>query len=510
MAATDLWVEMDWRQRSRQLWLAAGDANTRFFHQAANGRRLANRIKRLRMGDRVITSQAAVGRALADNFRGFFKRGPPNSWRWTGAGASCLSLDEQGSIIGPFLVDEVRAAINGLNAEGASGPDGISVFFYRDYWDQVAPDVMALMKEFYAGTARMDNINRAYIALLPKVHGAEQVGDFRPISLSNSIYLIIAKVLANCLRRLLQSHINSLQFAFVSGMQMLDTIIIAEEIIAEWKRSDIAGFVWKVDFAKAYDSLDWHFLWNMFKRRGFPTVWIKWMKQCVCTTTFAVLVNGRPQGGWIHPQRGIKQGCPLAPLLFILSADTLAICTHQLCMRGYLSGFQSSRSQASIPLLQYANDTCFFLRGSVAAAHHVSSMIDTYSDFFGLQLNRAKSTVVGIGMSSEVLAQVFEIFSTLVASLPIRYLGIPLTEGRMHNADWQPVTAKIEARLGGWQARLLSRGGHLVLFQSVLTAIPTYFMAVFRMPEGVRRWIECSMRRFFWQGARTPETRGWH
>ena len=131
VAAADLRVEMDWRQRSRQLWLAAGDANTRFFHQAANGRRRANRNERLRMGDRVITGQTAVGQALADHFKGFFRRGPPNSWRWTGVGASCISPDKQGSITGPFLVDEVRAAISGLNAEGAPGQDGIPVFFTR-------------------------------------------------------------------------------------------------------------------------------------------------------------------------------------------------------------------------------------------------------------------------------------------------------------------------------------------------------------------------------------------
>ena len=80
--------------------------------------------------------------------------------------ASCLSIDKQGLITGPFLVDEVQAAINGLNAESAPGQDGIPVFFYRDYWDRVAPDLMALMDEFHAGSARMDNINRAYIALL--------------------------------------------------------------------------------------------------------------------------------------------------------------------------------------------------------------------------------------------------------------------------------------------------------------------------------------------------------
>ena len=94
----------------------------------------------------------------------------------------------------------MRAAICGLNAEGESGPDGIQIFFYKDCWAWVGPEVMALMKEFHGGTSRMDHINRAYITSLPKTPRVERVGDFRPISLSNSIYLIIAKVLANRLK----------------------------------------------------------------------------------------------------------------------------------------------------------------------------------------------------------------------------------------------------------------------------------------------------------------------
>ena len=235
----------------------------------------------------------------------------------------------------------MRAAICGLNAQGAPGPDGIPVFFYKDCWAQMGPDAMELMEEFHAGTSWMDRINRAFITLLPKTPEAERVGDFRPISLSNSIYLIITNVLANRLRGLLGTLISPLQSAFVPGRQMTDSVVVAEEIIAAWRRSGTTGFVWKMDFAKAYDSLDWRFLWNVLKRRGFPKVWTNWMKQCVCTTTFVVLVNGRPQGGRIHQQRGIRQGCPLAPLLFILAANTLAICTERLCIRGYLTGFQT-------------------------------------------------------------------------------------------------------------------------------------------------------------------------
>ena len=156
---------------------------------------------------------------------------------------------------------------------------------------------MATIEDFLAGRCNMDRLNRAYIILIPKVEGAEQIGDFRPILLSNSIYLIIAKVLANRLRTVLPTLISPFQSAFMSGRQMAISIVLAEEIVASWRRNGTPRFLWKVDFSKAYDSLDWRFFWNVLQRRGFPQTWIRWVKQCVATPTFAILVNGRPQGG---------------------------------------------------------------------------------------------------------------------------------------------------------------------------------------------------------------------
>ena len=115
----------------------------------------------------------------------------------------------------------------------------------------------------------------------------EHVQDFRPISLSNSIYLIIAKVLANRLRKVLPPLISPLQCAFLPGRQMADSIVLAEEIVAAWRRNGTTGFMWKVDFSEAYDTLDWQFLWNVLRRQGFPETWVRWMKQCVTV----------PQGG---------------------------------------------------------------------------------------------------------------------------------------------------------------------------------------------------------------------
>ena len=161
-----------------------------------------------------------------------------------------------------------------------------------------------------------------------------------------------------------------------------------------------------------------------------------------------------------------------------------------------------------VPLLQYVDDTIFFMEGSVAAAEKVSTLLDMFSDFSGLSLNRAKSTFIGFGMSEEERDRCARIMSTPAGSLRIRYLGLPLVEGRMTVREWQPILEAMERRLGGWQARLLSCGGRLVLLKAVLSAIPTYFMSVFRLPVGICKCMEAIMRRFFWQGAETIGTRG--
>ena len=124
-------------------------------------------------------------------------------------------------------------------------------------------------------------------------------------------------------------------------------------------------------------------------------------------------------------------------------------------------------------------------------------MMNIFSVFSGLQLNRAKSIFIGFGLSTEEESRCASHLSTPIGTLPVGYLGVPLTDIRLGVQNWQSVIDKVDARLGGWRSRLLSRRGRLVLVKAVLSAIPTYFMSVFRMPAGVRHRIEGSMRRFF-------------
>ena len=173
-----------------------------------------------------------------------------------------------------------------------------------------------------------------------------------------------------------------------------------------------------------------------------------------------------------------------------------------------MTEYQSASLPGGIPLLQYADDTTFFIQGSTETAQTLLIIMDIFSDFSGLRLNRAMSTLVGFGLSTEELSGCSQILETPIGTLPIRYLGVPLVHRRLRIQDWQPVFEKVETRLGGWRARLLSCGGRLVLLKSVLAAIPIYYMSIFKMPAGVRRHLEKTMRSFFWRGSQLEESRG--
>ena len=142
----------------------------------------------------------------------------------------------------------------------------------------------------------MEKINKSHIFLLPKCQGALRVEDFRSISSSNSIYLIIAKVLANHLHEEMGEIIGPFQSAMIPRRLLMDTAVEAGQIIAAWQRKRTKEFMRKVNFAKAYDSLDWEFLWASMKNRGSLEEWMTWVRRCMTTHASSILVNGAPPG----------------------------------------------------------------------------------------------------------------------------------------------------------------------------------------------------------------------
>ena len=154
---------------------------------------------------------------------------------------------------------------------------------------------MVVFRDFFVSEKFVKSLNSTFIVMVPKKEGAEDFKDFRPISLVGSLYKLVAKVLANRLKKVMDRVVNKAQNAFVEGKQILDTSLIANEVIDSMVRKE-KGILCKHDVEKAYDKLNWKFLLLVLKDMGFDYKWIRWIQWCISTTSFSVIINGSPVG----------------------------------------------------------------------------------------------------------------------------------------------------------------------------------------------------------------------
>jgi hypothetical protein len=205
-------------------------------------------------------------------------------------------LDVDASWLKRAFEEDVKKVVSAMNGDKAPGPDGFSMAFFQACWDVVRVDIMKVFDEVHARGLFEKSLNASFISLIPKVPGANSIKDFRPISLVGGIYKIIAKVLANKLKLVLEKAISKSQSAFIKGRQILDPIFIAIECIDSRRRSGVPGIICKMDLEKAYDHVNLDFLLYMLRRCGFGKKRCRWIAHCISTVRFSVLISAAVRG----------------------------------------------------------------------------------------------------------------------------------------------------------------------------------------------------------------------
>nr|GEY01388.1 RNA-directed DNA polymerase, eukaryota [Tanacetum cinerariifolium] len=324
---------------------------------------------------------------------------------------------------------------------------------------------------------------------------ANTVKDFIPISLIGSLYKIVAKILANRLVGVLGDIVNKVQSAFTAGRQILDGPFILNEVLQWGKIKKKQSLFFKVDFEKAYDLVRWDFLDDILKKFGFGEKWCKRIQRCLRSSRGSIIINGSPTKEFQF-FKGLKQGDPLSPFLFILIMESLHISFQRVVDAGIFKGIKLS-SSLSISHLFYADDAVFvgqWCDGNITTLVHV---LECFYRASGLRINMSKSKIMGVLVDSDKVKCAASKLGCLILKNPFSYLGLKVGGSMSRVYTWNEVVDRVKNRLSKWKMKTLSIEGRLTLLKSVLGSVPIFHMSIFRGPLIVLRTLESIRSQFF-------------
>ncbi|GJY85879.1 RNA-directed DNA polymerase, eukaryota, reverse transcriptase zinc-binding domain protein [Tanacetum coccineum] len=305
----------------------------------------------------------------------------------------------------------------------------------------------------------------------------------------------IAKILR--LVNVLGDIVNEVQSAFIAERQMLDGPFILNEILQWCTKKKKKTLIFKVDFEKAFDSIRWDFLDDVLKEFGFRCKWRNWIQSCLTSSKGSILVNGCPTNEFQF-YKGLKQGDPLSPFLFILVMESLHLSFQRIVNAGMFKGIVLDQSLC-LSHMFYADDAIFLGEWSDG---NISTLIHVLKCFFhasGLKINLNKSKIMGINVESAQVIQAAAKLGCLVLKCPFYYLGTRVGGSMTRVQAWQEIVEKVKSRLSKWKSKTLSIGGRLTLLKSVLGSIPVFHMSIFKVPSKVLHILE-SIRSHFFNG----------
>ncbi|KAM0071560.1 putative RNA-directed DNA polymerase [Helianthus debilis subsp. tardiflorus] len=498
LACFDEQKHMDERQKSRIRWAIQGDENTGFFHATVNANLSSSRINGIFINEVWVTNPICIKNHFFEFYSQLFSEPMQNRPLIVLESASRLSVEEGVELTKPFSLTEIKDAVWECDGDRAPGPDGFNFKFLKRCWNGLQGDFINLFNAFYNNPCLNVSCSSSFIALIPKIKDPLRPSDFRPISLIGCINKVISKVLVNRLKNVIHKLIAVEQTAFLAGRNIVDGPLMLNELVAWLKLKKKAGMIFKVDIHKAYDSLSWGFLNSIMEQMGFPLLWRNWIMGILQSARASVLVNGSPTMEF-SCTRGLRQGDPISPFLFLIAMEALSGMMKKASECGIFHGINCNNGGSMIlSHLSYADDVIFLGDWSVSNALNIRRILRCFFLASGLKVNLSKCSLFGVGVEAVEVENMANVLHCRAGSFPFKYLGLQVGANMNLARNWKPIIDLFKSRLSIWKAKKLSYGGRITLLKSVLSALPTYYFSLYKAPVLVINQLERLRRVFFW------------
>ncbi|XP_016178055.1 uncharacterized protein LOC107620404 [Arachis ipaensis] len=230
---------------------------------------------------------------------------------------------------------------------------------------------------------------------------------------------------------------------------------------------------------------------------GFGWRWREWVKECVGTASMSILINGSPTKPF-KIEKGLRQGDPLFPLLFVLVFDVLHRMVGEAVKNKHISHLLVGKDNIELSHLQFADDTILFCPPEEETIRNYARLLRCFEMMSGLSINFDKSSLIPINCEQPWTHNMCNLLGCKEANLPMRYLGISLRVNPRRVSTWKTVIDKVEEKLSLWKAKVLNKVGKLVVIKFMLNSLPVYYLSLYKMPKAVAETLISLQRKFLW------------
>ncbi|GLT27312.1 hypothetical protein SLA2020_023190 [Shorea laevis] len=490
-------------QRAKCTWVREMDANSAFFHAKIKERQHRSIIGSITdsTGLQVVQPELIEKEFLMyyQNLFGKAKKDVQSADLAVIQRGRMLTMEEANTLCRPFSEMDVETAVKSIPNGKSPGPDGFTTGFYKTAWPIVKRDVTKAVLNFFESGKLLGQINATNITLVPKTNCPTSVGDYRPISCCNVIYKVISKLLTQRLNEVLDKLVSHNQAAFVSGRSIVSNLLISQDLVRNYhKKGGTPRCLMKIDLSKAYDSVDWGFLEDLLYGLNFHPRFVHWILVCLSTARFSIIINGQPKGYFVG-KRGLRQGDPISPYLFVLAMEYLTRKLQELEIDAHF-GFHAKCKTMKLTHLIFADDIMLFCKADEESPALMMDKFDEFSRVSGLEINKQKSQIFFGGVRETIRHHILQRIGVSEGQLPVTYLGLPLVTTKLSPVTCQPVVEKVQQRICSWATKLLSYAGRIQLVNSVLFHLQVYWCGALLLPKKVLKNIDSACRNFIWSG----------
>ena len=486
--------------RSRARWVEEGERSSKYFYNLEKRNFNSKTLQCIKKNETIISDNSSILNELQVFYKCLytsrFHDEEHNCDYFDDLERPQLDEDEKAALEQPISESEVLKALKSCQNNKAPGTDGFPAEFYKVFWFDIKTFLLDSIQHSYVNGSLSYSQKQGIISLIPKKNkDMLLLKNWRPLSLLNMDYKLIAKVIANRIKTVIKKIIHSDQTGFVNGRYIGENLVKLINVIEHCEENDIPALLISIDFEKAYDFVEWSAIKYALNFFNFGSNIIKWFQILYKGVNSCVINNGH-FSTFFPLHRGVRQGCPLSPYLFIIAAELLAI---KIRTNNNIKGININGSDQKI--LQFADDTCLTILFDQDSLNSVIQTFDLFENFAGLRINYDKTDILRLGSLRNSDAKFYTQRPLNWTNDPLLILGIRVTQcaADVIEVNFPELLIKIENVTKIWNSRNLTLYGKVLISKSLLLSQLIYKLSILPKPDAdFFKQVNTIISKFIW------------